>query len=422
MTKKNFFPIVFMILFVGGMVFQQPLSAQLVLGQYEDEAPFGTWNIYGIPTAAGMALGNSFYTYAHDASSGLKNPALLCQIPSYIFTLNYSFNSASFYKFGFINTGVIRLEEAYSMGLYATDFAGLAMRFGSWSAGLSYGNLEYFDRPAVKAEATYQGTTYYTLDYDQSGGLKNLNFTLARKISGGLSAGVGINYIFGNYSRNQTDNWLTDGITITDKKEMELSGFCINGGLYADISTKLAAAAVVRLPYTREAESWSFVEYVSTTTNTTITHDNSAKSKFKQPLLAGLGLLYRISSKVRLMGDISWINWENYSVDYFEEEKFRNFKNIIKGGIGAEYTGEISLFKKRFVLPIRFGIDIDPQPMRDPDSAYTNFCFGLGLHLDKYKVDVGGSFGREEGSGDKLKAGKVVLTVSYFVEERKNRR
>ena len=398
------------------MVFQQPLSAQLVLGQYEDEAPFGSWNIYGVPTAAGMALGNSFYTYAHDASSGLKNPALLCQLPSYIFTLNYSLNSASFYKFGFINTGVLHLEQAYSMRLYAIDFAGLTLRFGSWSAGFSYGNLEYFDRPAVKAEAKYQGTTYYTLDYDQSGGLKNLNLTLARKISGSLSAGVGINYIFGNFSRNQTDNWLNEGITITDNKEMELTGFCINGGLYAGISKKLAAAAVVRLPYTREAESRSFVEYISTTTNTTITHDNSAKSKFKQPLLAGLGLLYTISSKLRFMGDISWINWENYSVDYFEEEKSRNFNNIIKGGVGAEYRENINLFKKPFLIPIRFGISIDPQPMRDPNSVYTNICFGLGLHQNRFKVDLGASLGQENGSGDKLKSGRIMITLSYMME------
>lgn len=411
-----------MILFVCGMVFHQPLSAQLVLGQYEEEAPFGTWNINGIPTAAGTAMGNSFYTYAHDASSALKNPALLSELSSFAMTMNFSLNTASFYKYGLVNTGVIRFDEANAMGLYAVDFAGLAMRLGSWSAGVSYGNLEYFDRPAIKAEATYQGTTYYTLDYDQSGGLKNLNITLARKIFEGLSAGVGINYIFGNYSRNQTDNWLTDGITITDKKEMDLNGFYINGGLYADISTKLAAGAVVRFPYIRKAESRSFVEYVSTTTNTTITLDNHAKSKFKQPLLAGLGLLYRISSNVSLMSDISWINWEKYSVDYFEEEKARNFKNIIKGGIGAEYRGEISLFKKRFVMPIRFGIDIDPQPMRDPDSAYTNFCFGLGVHKNRFKVDLGASYGKESGSGDKLKAGKIVLTISYSAEERKTRR
>ena len=416
MIKRNFFLIFFIFLFTSGWIIHQPLSAQLVIGQYEDEAPFGTWNIYGIPTAAGTAMGNAFYAYAHDASSALKNPALLCQLPAYIFTVNYSLNSASFYKYGFINTGVISFEEAYSMKLFATDFAGLAIRLGILSAGVSYGNLEYFDRPAIKAEATYQGTTYYTLDYDQSGGLKNLNFTLACKIFGGLSAGAGVNYIFGDYSRNQTDDWLIDGITITDKKEMDITGFYINGGLYADISTKFAAAAVVRFPYTRKADSRSFVEYVSTTTSTTITHDNIAKSKFKQPLLAGLGLLYRISSKVNLISDVSWINWEKYSVNYFGEDKARNFKNIIKGGIGAEYRGEISLFKTRFLIPIRFGIDIDPQPMSEPDSAYTNFCFGLGLHKGKYKVDFGGSLGREGGSGDKLKAWKVLVTVSYVIE------
>jgi len=416
MSKRTF--VIFFSLFflTFGLISLQPLSAQLVIGQYEDEAPFGTWNIYGIPTAAGLAMGNAFYAYAQDASSALKNPALLRKLPSFALTVNFSLNSASFYKYGIVNTGILRFEEANSMGLYAADFAGLAVKLGSWSAGVSFGNLEYFDRPSTEAEATYQGMTYYTLDYDQSGDLKNLNVSLARNIIRGLSAGVGINYIFGSYSRDQTDNWLIEGISISDKKETDLSGFYINGGLYADISEDLAAAAVIRLPYTREGDSRSLVEYVSAATNTTITHYNSAKSTFKQPLLAGLGLLYRISSQVNLMGDISWINWEKYSVEYFEEERPRYFKNILKGGIGIEYREEFSLFKQRFLMPLRFGIEIDPQPMRDPNSAYTNFCFGFGLHKDRFKVDFGGSIGREGGSGNKLKAGKIVATVSYMIK------
>jgi long-subunit fatty acid transport protein len=84
------------------------------------------------------------------------------------------------------------------------------------------------------------------------------------------------------------------------------------------------------------------VEYISNSTNTTISFDNSAKSKFKQPLLAGFGLLYRISSKLRLASDISWVNWENYEVEYFGEQRSRNFKNIVKGGIGVEYRRELS--------------------------------------------------------------------------------
>ena len=149
MFRRNLYLHFFLVLVFCGLVFQQPLSAQLVLGQYEDEAPFGTWNIYGIPTASGMALGNSFYTYGHDASSALENPALLQKLPSFTLTINLSLNSASFYKYGLVNTGVLTTEKAAAMGLYAADFAGMALSLGNWSAGLSFGNLEYFDRPAA---------------------------------------------------------------------------------------------------------------------------------------------------------------------------------------------------------------------------------------------------------------------------------
>jgi hypothetical protein len=54
--------------------------------------------------------------------------------------------------------------------------------------------------------------------------------------------------------------------------------------------------------------------------------------------------------------------------------------------------------------------------MREPDYVYTNICFGLGLHQNRFKVDLGASLGQENGSGNKLKVGKVMVTLSYMVE------
>jgi hypothetical protein len=66
-----------------------PVSAQLVLGQYEDEAPLGTWNIFGAPSAPSVGLGVSFVR-ATDPSISLTTPALLAGLPRFSIALSGS--------------------------------------------------------------------------------------------------------------------------------------------------------------------------------------------------------------------------------------------------------------------------------------------------------------------------------------------
>jgi hypothetical protein len=63
-------------------------------------------------------------------------------------------------------------------------------------------------------------------------------------------------------------------------------------------------------------------------------------------------------------------------------------------------------------LPVRLGLGYDRQPMKDPDSSYTSYSFGTGLHWRMIGLDAGASFGRESGSGHSLAARRVAVSLS----------
>jgi hypothetical protein len=50
--------------------------------------------------------------------------------------------------------------------------------------------------------------------------------------------------------------------------------------------------------------------------------------------------------------------------------------------------------------------------MSDPDSAYTLYSLGTGLHWRMIGLDAGASFGQESGSGRSLAARRFAVSLS----------
>ncbi len=388
---------------------------QMILGQYEDEAPLGTWNLYGLASGASLALGGVSYTIVGDCSSSLSNPALLAHLPRFTLTLNSSYTSASLFRYAIINTGVVTTSQNVQLKIYALDFGGASVMVKGWAFSFSRALTEVYDRPSVEYNYYYQDALYYTLNFDQEGHLMTTHFSIARKIGDRISAGLGLNFIRGSITKNIREEYRLANITITDDKSYEFKGQYINGGIWVGLSERLAVAAVFRAPFTKKAESESSYRYLSPGGNTDIRIDASAENSYEQPLVVGLGLSYRFSPKFRVASDFSFFNWSKYKVTYFEEDLTRDFKDIIKIGAGLEYLTTLKLFGAEFMVPIRAGLSYDPQPMNNPDSAYTYFSLGTGLHWGSSSFDVGASFGSESGSGDSLSVKRISISLSFWL-------
>jgi len=412
MSKRN--SLLFFLFFFGLLIFSPYASwSQLVMGQYEDEAPFRTWNTLGIKTASSLAMGEISFSLVSDCSVALSNPALLSKLPKVTFTLNTSYNLASFFKYSFVNTGVLTSEKNISIGFYAFDFAGLSLRFKNWAFALSWAQIENYDRPLTEGQYKWMNNLYYFINLNQRGSLKNINFSISKKLFRRLSVGLGLNFVYGHLKKDITEKWVMDNITITDSKSFEFSGFYLNGGLSFDLTEKLNVAAIFRTPYIKKSESLSLQRYYAPAGGTDIKIEASSNNEYKQPLVLGLGASYRISKKLRVGSDFAFYNWSKYRVEYFGESLLRNFKDVIKIGLGAEYVDSFELWHQKFTIPIRAGFSYDPQPMKEPNSSYYYFTFGSGLYWKKLLFDIGILIGEEKGSGNSLKATKVVYSLSY---------
>ena len=386
----------------------------MTLGQYEDEAPFRTWNSFGIATASSLALGETQFTIAADCSVALSNPALLSHLPRITFTLSSSLNSASFYKYSIVNTGVLFTGENLSSELFGLDFAGASFRVKNWTLALSMALVESYHRPKAGYSSTYGGYLYESIYFEQEGVLKNINFSIAREIFNGLSAGFGLNYVYGRFEKTVTDIDHAYNITITDILSHEFKGFFLNGGLLWNLTEKIAIAAVFRTPFVKKSDGKSLKRTYLPDTDTDIKIEVSGRSEYKQPLVVGLGVSYQISPELKVSSDLIFYNWSKYSIIYFgqENELPRNFKDTIKIGAGIEQMVSVDIFGQKISIPLRAGLSYDPQPMKKPGSSYFYYSLGTGFHWEKFHLDAGLLFGQEKGSGDSLSGRKAVLSLT----------
>jgi long-subunit fatty acid transport protein len=380
--------------------------SQLTIGQYEDEAPLRTWNTFGFLTAPSLAMGETQFATASNCAVSLSNPALLTDLPKITFTLNSSIETASLFKFAAINTGPFTSDENSTLSVFSVDLAGASIRIKNWTVAFSIALLESYHRPSIDVSF---------LEFNQSGNLKNINFSVARKIFSNLSVGIGLNYAYGSLEKEMIEEQVSLNITITDWKYHEFQGFYINGGFVLDVTKNFKLAAVFRTPYVKKADSESLYRFLSPSVDIRI--EASEPSEYKQPFVAGLGLTYRFSQRLRAASDITFYNWSEYGDDviYFGQEDVleRDFKDIIKIGAGIEYMAVLRLFGTDINVPFRAGLSYDPQPMDEPDSSYLYFCFGTGLHWGKFSIDAGMLIGEERGSGDSLSANKFTISLIY---------
>ena len=387
--------------------------AQLVIGQYEDEAPLRTWNSFGLATASSIGRGETMLAQADDDSAALSNPALLADLPRLTLSLSGSYSLSTLFRYSIVNTGVLVNDKNLGIGLFALDFAGLSFRLRGWTFALTAGLSEVYDRPPAHAQSTYQGVPYSAILFDQSGFLRTINVAVARKIGRRFQAGLGFNFAQGEIQRKLEDQDFENDITISQRINQSLSGFYLNGGLLVRVTDRLDLALAFRTSYGKKSKSRSELRFEAPRAGTDILIEAASDDLYHQPWVAGLGLRYELSPRFRVLGDLTYSPWSGYRVEYFGENEKRDFGPAFKVAAGGEYTAPLRLFNKEASIPLRFGLGYDRQPMRHPASAYVIFSLGTGVHWGKLGFDIGGQVGRESGSGHRLEVGRVCLSIGF---------
>jgi hypothetical protein len=387
-------------------------QAQLALGQYQDEAPLRTWNIFGPLTASQTAMGGTRYARAFDLSAAQTNASLLSRLPLFTVALSGSYLRSELFKFGPVNTGVLYGEENMAVDSISLDFGGIAVNYKGWGLAFTVSINELFERPSSGASIDELGQPIYSFVFLQDGFIRTYNLGFSRQITPRLAVGIGLNRESGWLERDTVENTLYRNITIEDAKRLDFKSSFINAGVTYDASEVITLALVLRTPYTRKADGASQVRN-STPPATDIRIEVEAESTYKQPLVLGVGADFAITERLRLAADASFFNWAPYEAVYFGEKRDRCLKNVVTLHTGLEYGQDFRLFDQDFRLPLWLGLAYDPQPVKCVDSKYYYITGGLGLRHRHFHLDVGGMLGWERGSGDDLRVYRVTATAGF---------
>ncbi len=380
--------------------------AQLVIGQFEDEAPVRTWNIFGIPGAATTSLGGTQFALALDASAIFANPSAAARLPGLSFSGRGSYQSSEFFRFASINTGVIESRGNPGLSLWALDSAAVTYRLGGWGLGLGYGLLEAYSRPRIDVDESPD----FTFHFEQTGALRVFNFSLARSFGSRLAVGAGLNLLMGELNRLTEVTFFNGLETILTSISQKFSGIYVSGGLFWDLTDSVHLGAVVRSPFTKKGDDTSVIAR-NMLVGRGFEINAASEDEYRMPLSAGLGLRFDLTPDWLAACDLTWFNWAQYKVSFFGETPSRDFRDSWKVCFGTQYSLSATLFGAVVDLPIRAGFQFDPQPMRDPRSSYFYYSFGTGIRGRHLFLDVGFTRGSESGSGHSLNARSVQVSL-----------
>ncbi len=391
-----------------------PAPGQLVLGQYEDEAPLRSWNVFGTLSAAAMGLGGARFAAEEAGSAGLANPALLFLLPGYSLTLTGSSTSATLFRYSLVNTGVFTTRGNLRATNLGFSSGSLAFRKGAWALALTSSVMESYLRPAVRYDSPSYG-----LAMEQTGLLRGFNAALAHRLGRKASVGIGVTYAVGRLSRSIEERWPDQEITITDDKSERFDGIFLNGGLHAAPAPWFATALVFRSPYIKTSDAKSLLRYEAPREGTDIRIEAEARNDYRQPWVVGLGVKFSIFPELTAVADLAYFGWSRYEVLYFDEPLTRTFRDILQFCGGIEYSLPVRFRGREFAFPLRLGFMFDPQPMTLPRSSYSYLSFGTGFRFGRFAVDAASRLGWERGSGDDLSAIETVLTLRYGLDKEK---
>ena len=399
----------FALLLIFGLSQEHWLQAQLPTGQYLEESPLGSWNQFGLDSAASLGRGFSQLTLAQNSQAIFSNPALLSSLKPGRLTINSGFNQTQLFDFWLVNTGVISTDSNLTYRGLEINYLGFNYSLGKFSLAVAWAQTENYGRPSIDYRYVENEVLYDRLQLKQSGQLMAFSLALARKFKARLSLGLSLVFLTGKIERELEEDWPQNGTSMTDSRRQKITGFYPVVGLEYVASSRLSLGLSFTPPYQRKIKSKSFLSYSSAETE--ISLEDEAGDRASRPLVMGAGFRYKLKDNLNLCLESRYFAWNHYSYSYFGQNLKRNFRAIFDLGAGLEAQTEINFRGQRWKTPYYVGLRVDPQPMKDISSTYYYLTFGSGLGNDHFVLSFSTAIGFEHGSGHHLKNQKIAVTL-----------
>jgi len=238
--------------------------------------------------------------------------------------------------------------------------------------------------------------------YQGSGGLNQLYWGNAFRITSHLSAGFNLKYIFGSIYRSK-------GVTFPDSVAMKntfVRGSIAPSDFYGDIGFQYKGTVlkdyyfVAGLTFGPQVKIHSKANYLSSTYfgdinaavyyRDTIEYEQDKAGTFVIPLRTGAGVTFGKQNNWMAGADFMWQNWEKY-VLYGEPDSLLNAWHISAGGEYIPNHRSISSYFQRMSFRLGFHYGKTPLYLQNKHIDEVGISFGLGFPIRKSRTTVNAS-------------------------------
>jgi hypothetical protein len=415
-----FFRLIKIILICAFFIFiSSLLFSQDNIGQYYDEAPLISWNIWAPYPSRNAALGDCILALGNqDPLSGMHNPAALKFTNPMILSCSLSANSIKLYRYSVVNTGEVipgvNNTTVDGVRYFAIEDFGVGFSLKGVSIAINIAEQENYRRPELNQ--AYSISTGGRIDATYSGHLRTINFSLSYPlIKDHLHVGAGYSYLYGNIDNDLSLRMDFDRTLANDiiRDEQKLKGSCFHLGLLCKVFREFTIGFALRTPYDKRANSSVYREYSSSLI--TIADSYHSEDYYHQPLVMGVGFSFKPSLDLLLTADFSFFRWQSYEAKRFDSLLTRDFKDTVKVGMGMEYILRHKIGESFLNLPIRIGYIHDPQPSVSEKWQHHYFTLGTGFTVSKLTFDFCGYLGKGGGEGIDLYNRRIIATIAVHL-------
>ncbi len=391
-----------------------PLWAQTPIGVLIAEQSRATFNVQGAGARA-MGLGGAFIAVADDATAVSFNPAGLAQLlkPEVSFVGRGVSKRLSFQDFETTSKGrqlavsdslisQTRFDPLFLSGTIPLRIKGHSLVL-QLSLQRQFALAESSERNLTESDATGGTPALLRQRVNQSGQIDVYSLSMAYEASERILLGASYNQWRGRWelSSNGSKQQGTTNTFVNYQQVNALDGGNFNLGLIWRWPT-WSLGVVRRTPFHADYAFGS-----SLTTNATgVTFKGTAYAPYglHWPSSTGFGYAWRPAERWLLTADMQHTIWSDArymtpvaslnNLSFFDLDRANRTPNVTSFHMGAEH---LRLTKGGSVVPLRFGLSREPQPVVDritgQQRVLFNVAMGTGIKRGNTTLDVAYRYG-----------------------------
>lgn len=366
-------------------------SSFLLKSQNEIGSPYSGYGV-GILTNRSNGIlsqmGGVSYAMQSPYYINCKNPASYSVFDSLSFVADGGFSIFSTKQV----TSTMTQKGSFARADYLSIGFPITKRWRTSVGILPYSDLGY----DILTTNTVDNIGSVEYSYEGTGGLIQFYWGNAFRICKGLSLGLNVSYLFGNFNTLRFVYFSEDNFFNSRIADIRyLDGINLSGGLQYFVSVKDKHKLGFGIVYENTPFMWSLENLLITNFDNTVYEyetdldtvainmgDNALKGKVKMPQILGGGVSYNFDERLILSADVTWQNWKKFSMTNSSDSLKDNFIYAL----GAQFTKDpnSSSYLNRLCFRVGTRYSTGYIVIRDTPIREFSVSAGLGFPLNSY--------------------------------------